>query len=368
MNKIKITSILIAFAGMMTYCSQDKMLQEITPLKTELSLNDDYQYSGTTNEIGKLGRVLFYEKGLSVNNAISCGSCHKQHLAFADDVPFSLGFENSKTLRNTISLHDFQSGFLTFNFLPSQSSSLFWDGRSNSVSDAVIQPILNHVEMGIKTEKEIVNLLNTKGYYASLFKSAYGSEEITIDKVADALQGFLISLNSFDSKFDKSQSGAETLTPLEQEGERLFTEKYDCNSCHNILNPQGYGDFNDPTATADGFRNIGLNNNDVDLGRAEVTENEADKGKFRIPKLKNVALTAPYMHDGRFETLEDVLEHYSTGIQNNANLDESLAENGYPKKMNISETEKEAMVAFLNTLTDYSLISDPKFSDPFIVK
>jgi cytochrome c peroxidase len=153
----------------------------------------------------------------------------------------------------------------------------------------------------------------------------------------------------------------EPLSALEAEGQKLFEEKYDCNSCHQVEDPHGY-------QSAGTFSNIGLDQVYADNGLGNVTRQASDNGKFRIPSLRNVALTAPYMHDGRFKTLEEVIEHYSENIQNNSNLDFRLRTNGSPTQFHISEHEAKALVAFLNTLTDYQVITDPKFSDPFKVK
>lgn len=152
--------------------------------------------------------------------------------------------------------------------------------------------------------------------------------------------------------------GQAQLTALESRGRDLFFTTYDCNACHQIQNPHGY-------LMAGGFSNIGLDAEYADKGVQEFSKRSEDAGKFKIPSLRNVALTAPYMHDGRFNTLDEVLNHYSGGIADNPNLDTRLRKNGVPMRMEIPEIDKQAIIAFLNTLTDYEMISDKKFSNPF---
>ncbi len=309
-----------------------------------------------------LGRVLFYDKSLSVNNAVSCGSCHKQANAFADDEAFSTGFEGVKTLRNTPPIQNVTSSFFTGE--ESSGQALFWDGRTRNLNELVIEPTQNHIEMGMRSADDIVEKLAAKPYYAALFQNQFGTSEITIGKVSSALTFFLSKFQSHNSRFDLqffSQSGS-SLTPLEDQGFELFTGKYDCMSCHDIFSNNGYSE-----AIGEEFVNIGLNTTYEDNGRGAVTNNEADKGKFRIPNLRNVALTAPYMHDGRFATLEEVIGHYSTDIKPHNNLDSRLQNPmGEPMIMNITSAETEALIAFLNSLTDLNLPNDKTLSDPFI--
>jgi len=330
-----------------------------------------------------LGRVLFYDRQLSINNSLACASCHKQNLAFADNARFSKGFGSKLTNRNSMPIQDlgFSNAFIGFDAnrpntsgnLTAQpaltssfinfSTSLFWDGREKVLSEMVLRPIVNHVEMGINDLSALEQKLANVSYYPALFDKAYGSPEVTTAKVADALAAFLGTISATNTRLDKVNRNETTLTPLELKGQALFFTKYDCNSCHQVGSPNGY-------IFAGTFANIGLDENDTDEGVAGVTRNPADVGKFKIPSLRNVALTAPYMHDGRFETLEEVIEHYSDGMEDNPNLDPRLREaaTGKPKVMNISAEEKKAIIAFLHTLTDHTMINDVRFSDPFKVK
>jgi cytochrome c peroxidase len=313
------------------------------------------------NQKATLGRVLFYERRLSLNSSVACASCHQQDAAFSDKVAFSRGFENKLTRRNSMPIQNlgFSTGGVIFN--PFQSNgAFFWDARETNLKDLISRPITNHVEMGIDDVSELPTRLVGLPYYQDLFKKAYGSEEITVDKIADAMTIFLVAIRAENTRFDQVNQGLGSYNALELEGQRLFNTKYDCASCHQLF-PQAYSSAQ--------FMNIGLEFPNVDKGMGAVTNNAQLNGMFKIPNLRNVALTAPYMHDGRFATLDDVLEHYSHGIQDDPNLDERLrATTGQPLRMNISDNEKTAIIAFLNTLTDYSMITDEKYSDPFKLK
>lgn len=304
-----------------------------------------------TNEGATLGRVLFYDVALSRNNAISCASCHHQSKAFSDGMAQSIGFEGKRTPRNSMAIINAVT-----------NNNLFWDSRSSSAFDLALKPVKNHIEMGM----EDMNLLTSKlagiEYYPELFVKAFGSTEITEEKIAKAMAQFLCSIGSTNSKFDQGASNRfANFTTQEKIGKDLFFgPKTKCSRCHsgqNFSAPDfpggGYGQ-----PEVKGTANIGLDIVYKDPGKGD--------GKFRIPSLRNIALTAPYMHDGRFATLEDVVEHYNSGIMNHPQLDENLKSKGQAVQMNLSQFEKDALVAFLRTLTDFSLTTNPKFSDPFI--
>jgi len=323
---------------------------EVTPEPVTLDLSQ----LTTQNAAFTLGRVLFYDKHLSVNASISCGSCHKQALAFSDNVQFSRGFENRLTLRNSLPIQNIQAFFI-------DSVKLFWDGREKFLQTMVLKPILNHVEMGMGSESDIVDRVRNLPYYHDLFEKAFGSAEVSSAKISISLSQFVNSIFSFRTRFDESLNG-QALTAIEMQGEQLFFTKYNCNGCHHTESA-GFYEIHEG-----GFVNIGLDADYTDKGRYNVTSNQADIGKFKVPDLRNVALTAPYMHDGRFASLDEVLNHYSHGIVNHPNLDARLKDaHGNSVQMNISSQEKTAIIAFLNTLTDYTMISDPNFSDPFKV-
>lgn len=339
-----------------------------------------YDYGNNVDDhIPTLGRVLFYDRRLSVNNSISCSSCHKQALAFADNARLSVGFESKLTKRNSMPIQNLGSGGLIsfdkgfsdsvtvgipVDFVPFQEV-LFWDGREQMLDKMVLRPIVNHVEMGINDLGALADKLSAVPFYNDLFTRAYGDPGITSERIADALSWFVRSIRSDHTRLDRafSDSTAQSkLTPEEFEGQRLFVEKYQCNSCHQVQSPHGY-------QFAGTFANIGLDAQYADNGVEEVTKQGADAGRFKIPSLRNVALTAPYMHDGRFTTLDEVIEHYKDGIQDHPALDARLRNpDGSPRRFQITDQERKAIIAFLNTLTDEKMIHDIRLSNPFSVR
>lgn len=322
-----------------------------------------------TNEGATLGRVLFYDKKLSLNNSVSCATCHHQNKAFTDGEAFSKGFEGLTTERSSMAILN-----------PVTQNNLFWDSRSKSIHDLSLRPVINHIEMGMENLDYLEKKLAKEYYYPELFKKAFGSEEINSERISDALSQFIASITSADSKFDKVMRKESEFSQLEKVGMQIFfSNKAQCSSCHagsNFSAPDGMDDpygggqgiiVFDANGIANfsegkdlgGAANIGLDVYPKDQGR--------ENGSFKIPSLRNIALTAPYMHDGRFKTLLEVVNHYSDGIKDNKNLDPKFRDvHGNVKRMNLSGAEKSALVAFLNTLTDHSFISDPKYSNPFV--
>jgi cytochrome c peroxidase len=296
-----------------------------------------------TEEGVELGRRLFFDPRLSINENQSCASCHDLKAAGADKGrAFSIGAEGKTGSRNAMPL---------FNL--AWKNSFFWDGRAASVREQVLQPIQNPIEMH-ETLSNIVAKLSrpdapASTNYASLFARAFGTAEINSDRVARALEQFMLIQVSHNSKFDRMLAGQEQFTEEEQRGFMLFHTEYDprreqygadCFHCHG-----------GPLFQNVAFANNGLDAEFKDMGRYEVTHREGDQGKFAVPSLRNVAITGPYMHDGRFQTLEQVVEHYSSGVKRTATLDPNLAKHpagGVP----LSEADKKALVAFLKTLTD----------------
>jgi cytochrome c peroxidase len=339
--------------------------------------SDPYTYTSSgDNNLPTLGRVLFYDRQLSINNSVSCSSCHKQALAFADNTALSKGFDNRLTTRNSMPIQNIGGFFFTGNgfdnFADSLtfidggfffgSQTLFWDGRENNLNTMVLRPIINHVEMGIDDLDKLAAKLQNVPYYKDLFLKAFGTEEVSTDRISAALSSFIMSISAQNTKLDKVARGEAQFTALENKGQQLFVDTYECNACHQVGNPHGY-------VLAGTFANIGLDPAYDDNGVEHVTGNSRDAGKFKIPSLRNVLLTGPYMHDGRFGTLEEVFEHYSSGIEDHPNLDFRLRDrSGSPLALNISSQDKQAIVAFLGTLTDYDMLADPKFSNPFKTK
>ncbi len=301
-----------------------------------------------TNEGATLGRVLFYDKKLSANNEISCASCHFQEHGFSDPKQFSEGFEGGLTKRNSMALGN---TIYTRNF--------FWDLRTNNLRDQVLEPIQDEIEMGSNLDDLILELAETE-YYPELFKAAFDSDSISADLISNALTQFINSMTAYSSKFDAGvDNDFANFTEQELLGKTLFFESgLSCNQCHTTVI------FSNTSAM-----NNGLVADESDLGQMEISGDEQDKFEFKVPTLRNIALTAPYMHDGRFETLEEVIEHYNTGIQAYDNLDDRLTTTGMvggpPRQMNLNEEEKAALVAFLHTLTDEVLVVDERWSDPF---
>jgi len=285
-----------------------------------------------------LGKLLFHETALSRDGSLSCASCHKASSAFSDPRRFSIGVREQTGTRQAMPL-----------FNMAWKSSFFWDGRAASLRAQALMPIQDHTEMD-ENLTNVVAKLTTSKKYRELFRTAFGSWDITAEKVSLALEQFVLTLTSYDSKFDRALRGAEKLSDIEQRGFELFMTENDprtgffgadCFHCHG-----------GPLFSDHQFHNNGLDaNHDRDPGRFKFTQKEFDRGKFSTPSLRNIALTAPYMHDGRFTTLEQVVEHYNTGVKRSATLDPNIAK--HPEGgLHLSTEDKKALVAFLKTLTD----------------
>ncbi len=306
----------------------------------------------TTDAGATLGRVLFYDVKLSANHAISCASCHQQQQGFSDPAKFSSGFLGGLTDRNSM-------GLTSARYY--QRGRFFWDERAATLEEQTLQPIPHAVEMGM-TPTGLVARLSGYTYYQTLFSNAFGSTLVTTTRVARALSQFTRSIVSYQTKFDAGVPvGFTNFTPLEAQGQQIFTgPRGGCAACHG--GPNFVGARNE---------NNGLEFPYIDTGVGGVTGQAADMGKFKMSSLRNIELTAPYMHDGRFATLEQVVDHYSTGVVQNANLGPALMQPGPPgqppvvRRPNFTAQERAALVAFMKTLTDPALVSDPKFADPF---
>jgi cytochrome c peroxidase len=295
-----------------------------------------------TNAGATLGRVLFYDKRLSVNDTVSCGSCHRQATGFADPARFSLGFQGGRTPRHSMGLA---------NARYYARGRFFWDERAATLEAQVLQPIQDSVEMGM-TLPQLTAKLGAVGFYGPLFTAAFGDATVTSDRIARALAQFVRAMVSYRSKFDSAFTNgipnfAATFTPAELQGQQIFNGRGRCAQCHTTLAHSG-----------DGIRNNGLDLVTVDAG--------AGNARFKVPSLRNIAVRAPFMHDGRFGTLREVVDFYDNGVQPHPNLDPRLqGPGGTPLRLNLTPVEKDALEAFLRTLTDDALLADPKFSDPF---
>lgn len=298
-----------------------------------------------------LGRRLFYDPILSADSTQACVSCHQQDLAFTDGQKRSLGVKGLLGARNAMSLVN----------VGLYHDGLFWDGRTQTLEAQSLHPITDEKELA-GTWDEILDRIGRHPDYPGRFKAAFGVENPTkIDPshIAKALAQFERTLLSFNSKFDQVQNGTADFTIAEQRGWTIFFDaspdlpRAECNHCHV-----------DPLFTTLAFENNGLEvvaNLDayVDKGRGAVTQNRYDNGKFRVPTLRNIALTAPYMHDGRFQTLEEVIDHYVSGGHFSENVSPNVRE------LDLSAADKADLLAFLHTLTDTTLVNNPAFSNPF---
>jgi cytochrome c peroxidase len=315
----------------------------------------------TTNPVtdwgATLGRVIFYDKIVSINNTIACASCHQQQFGFSDNKAFSNGFAGGLTGRNSMCL-------VNAKYYP--DGKFFWDERANTLEIQTLMPIQNSVEMGMNLDT-LINRLKTKAHYPYLFTKAFGDATINSDRISRALAQFVRSLISYRSKFDVGrgqilppanpvQTPYPNFTVEENLGKQLFfSPQTACATCHGT-----------ETFTAPAPKNNGLENPSVDRGVGAITNIPNQVGEFKVTSLKNIELTAPYMHDGRFTTIEQVIEHYNSGILAHPNLAPQLRNpNGTPKQLNLTVQEKSALVAFLKTLTDNVLTTDVKFSNPF---
>jgi cytochrome c peroxidase len=310
----------------------------------------------TTDPGATLGRVLFYDKRLSANQTIACASCHQQSKGFSDGSKFSLGFEGGLTGRNSMGLS---------NARWYQRTHFFWDERAATLEDQVLMPIQNAVEMGM-TLPSLRARLAAEPFYTNLFTTTFGTPEITDQRISRALAQFVRSIISTRSKYDLGRPIAfANFTPQENLGRQIFNGQVGratCAACHGT----------DNFVPGPNINNNGLENPYIDKGLGGITGLARDEGLFKVPSLRNIELTAPYMHDGRFATLEEVVEFYNSGIVNHPNLSPPLrvpsppgTPPGPPLRLNLTIDEKAALVAFLKTLTDTNLVNDVKYSDPF---
>ncbi|WP_221030131.1 cytochrome c peroxidase [Actomonas aquatica] len=323
----------------------------------------------TTDDGATLGRVLFYDINLSANGTVSCASCHDQSAGFSDSRQLSLGFAGGETRRHSMSLTNAR-----FN----DSGKYFWDERADSLEAQVLMPFQDEVEMGLTLE-QLVSIVSAQDYYPTLFTHAFGDDTIDADRIARALAQFVRSMVSTNSRYDQGRSSVNSptdpfpnFTAQENQGKAIFygvgrngPSCIDCHTTEAFISP---GLFTPHASTTTGATNNGLDRVSTnDLGIAESTGNVNDTGRFRVPSLRNVAVTAPFMHDGRFNTLREVMDFYARDIQPHAQLAEILQPPpGQQPRIGLNNNDRNALVAFLRTLTDETLLTDAKFSDPFV--
>lgn len=297
----------------------------------------DFEKNPLNDKVIALGRKLFYDPILSLDNTISCSSCHLSFTAFTHvDHSLSHGIGDSIGTRNSPVLIN-----LAWN------KHFMWDGAVNHIDVQALAPISHPAEMGESIENVILKL-NSDSKYQKLFKDAFGSDEILSKQLLKALAQFQLTLISANSKYDKVKRKEAEFTKQEKSGYKLF--KKHCASCHA-----------EPLFTSGEFANNGLpiDSNLNDIGRAKITLNDKDKYKFKIPTLRNIEFSFPYMHDGRFKSLNDVLDHYISGISNTENLSPQLI-NG----IKLSSEDKVDIIAFLLTLSDKEFLFNPDFQFP----
>jgi cytochrome c peroxidase len=290
-----------------------------------------------------LGRKLFFDPILSVDSTQSCGSCHNPKDYFVDDEErFSVGVDGIAGTRNSMPL--FNIGY---------SKTLFWDGGAPSLEDQAIDPIVNPIEMHNTWQKAVADL-NAHPDYPALFQAAFPtSDSVETKYVVRAIAQFERTLLSANSKFDQEQAGTYTFTDAEARGMDVFIaeSKGDCFHCHSFG-----GTFTDFE-----MRNNGLDLVYADSGRYNITGNRNDIGKFKTPTLRNIEFTAPYMHDGRFKTLLECINHYNVGVKEHPNASPLLTT--LPKGR-MSAQDVSDLIAFLKTLSDYEFVNNPDFQDP----
>lgn len=303
----------------------------------------------------ELGRKLFYEKRLSGNNTLSCSGCHNQENSFSDPRKFSVGIDGLEGDRQSMALINI--GYARF---------FFWDGRSATLEEQILEPVPNPIEMH-QEWKDAVFKLQLDDDYPSEFEVAFGCNQVDSVLVAKAIAQFLRTLISSNSKFDQYRRGEVQLTNEEFMGLNLFLTEggdpnevqggqngADCFHCHGIGGLQ-FSDYR--------LHNNGLDSIFSDLGAGGVTGKPKDMGRFKTPTLRNLSFTAPYMHDGRFQTLEEVIDHYNTGGHASSTIDPFMKYTSGGLKL--SDEKKQSLIAFLKTLDDPSFLTDSTFFDPF---
>lgn len=294
-----------------------------------------------TSDLGiALGRRLFYDPILSRDSSMSCGSCHQQKFNFSDGgKSLSFGVDGLAGNRNTPSLPN--AGWL---------SHSFWDGRAATLEDQAFKPVTNPIEMDL-TWQEAEKRLNRHADYPTWFEQAFGTSQIDSTLIVQAIAQFERTFISNQSKYDLFLADKIELSDDEEAGFALFfSEKAECFHCHGTIQ-----------MTDQDFRNIGLESEYSDFGLAGVTGQPTDIGKFKTPSLRNVEFSAPYMHDGRFATLDEVLKFYSDSIQFHINIDPLMRVGGF----DLTEEEQSQLIAFLMTLSDTAFINNPAFSNPW---
>lgn len=364
----------LLFAFMMVGCDrcQDPICEgaECNPMATPLELEippffppmDIPEDNPLTEEGVELGRFLFWEKNLSLDASMSCGSCHLPSSSFSDPEPYSEGITGAVGTRNAMVLVNL-----------GWAQNYFWDGRASTLEEQILEPVSHPNEMALPWEDAVERLasgaesLSNGKSYPDMFMSAFGTSEINATLVTKAIAQFLRTMVSADSKFDAWRRGEVNLSDDEFAGYEMFLREGgnpettpggqfggDCFHCHGEAGLQ----FSDYL-----FRNNGLDSLFTnDAGLSGVTGNPLDSGKFKTPTLRNVALSGPYMHDGRFQTLEEVIDHYNSGGLPSSTVDPFMKYT--TGGLELSPVQKSQLIDFLHTLTDTTFVHAPQFQDP----
>lgn len=354
MNKLLILT-LVGFVVFQA-CRKDNTSYEPTPYTLKIPSHFPQMQIPADNPMTEegvlLGRKLFYEKMLSGDNTMACAACHSPQNAFSDANQFSTGIDGIQGNRQSMAMVNL--GWQT---------SFFWDGRAKTLEEQILQPVTNPIEMH-ESWKNAVNKLKSNINYSNDFYRAFGTTNFDSTHVAKAIAQFLRTMISGTSKYDVmykvenslslsayEQQINSTVTPEEWAGYDLFKSLNgaDCFHCHN-----------GPLMQVQKFSNNGLDAVPSDLGRGAITNNANDNGKFKVPTLRNIALTAPYMHDGRFATLDEVIDYYSSGVHQSPTID-PLIEYAFQGGVQLDTEQKQLLKAFLLTLTDQQFVTNPDF-------
>ncbi|MBZ0207746.1 MAG: cytochrome-c peroxidase [Flavobacteriales bacterium] len=311
-----------------------------------------------------LGRFLFYEERLSGDNGMSCASCHAPALAFSDGKSVSKGIDSIAGNRSSMPLINLGYG-----------QFFFWDGRAASLEQQVLQPVTNPIEMH-ETWPNAMSKLQADAAYPMLFERAFGTDHIDSLLVAKAIAQFIRTMVSGTSPFDKYKRGEGTLSPDAQSGFDLFKQEggaigqiIPVAGSQPVIGQGGADCFHCHTADAGLFTDEQFHNNGLDVtfsdpGRADVTNDPADMAKFKTPTLRNIMITAPYMHDGRFANINEVLDHYNSGGHASPTVDPFMKFTDPDMELGLTPTKRQQIIAFLNSLTDEEFLSNPAFQDP----
>ncbi len=301
----------------------------------------------------QLGRMLFYEKKLSKDGTQACADCHLQQDGFSDIRQFSIGVEGLPGKRQAMPVMN----------LAWHQNGLFWDGRAPKLRDQALKPIQDPLEMNETLDNAVAKLKADK-QYTDQFIRAFGDAEVTPERMALALEQFMLTIVSNNAKYDKVLRGEASFTAAEQRGKDLFFKEFnpatnekggECFHCHGGHN-----------FTNDKYMNNGLDAeaNMSDPGRQQVTGKPGDRARFKVPSLRNIEFTAPYMHDGRLATLEAVIDHYNTGVKPSPTVEFLLQYNLQPGGLQLNAQDKSDLIAFLKTLSDPDFLNNPAYKKP----